>query len=349
MLKNSAGLRYFYMDTKKNPEGGEQKAKEAYALYPKFHPDGVITVDDNAQWMFVIPYLKDKVKTPVMFCGVNASPEKYGYPASNVSGILERYHIAESIALAKLLVPSIHTFGFISKDSPTAELLLTQIRSESDTCPAKFITARMPRTLDETVSMSEELRAQCDLLLLGALEGLPDKGGKPTTEKKSIPIVAKTFGKHLLALINDVLDMSKIEAGRTLLKKKSFALHRTLTVIEEMIRSRAGARGLQFIVNRTTDVPRYIRADAQKLRQVLLNLLGNAVKFTTQGGIALRVSSKQWAVSTTKEKTNSLLLTSYFISRSKILVSALPRMRWREFLVHLCGNKAIRRQAKAPD
>lgn len=199
VLKNTAEIRYFYMDTKKNLEGGEQKAKEAYALYLKFHPDGVITVDDNAQWMFVIPYLKDKVKTPVMFCGVNASPEKYGYPASNVSGILERYHIAESIALAKLLVPSIHTFGFISKDSPTAKLLLRQIRSESDTYPAKFITARMPRTLDETVSMSEELRAQCDLLLLGALEGLPDKGGKPTTEKKSIPIVAKTFGKPIIA------------------------------------------------------------------------------------------------------------------------------------------------------
>jgi CheY-like chemotaxis protein/two-component sensor histidine kinase len=108
------------------------------------------------------------------------------------------------------------------------------------------------------------------------------------SQQENLTTISRS-GEHLLSLINDVLDMSKIEAGLTVLNKQSFDLHRTLNVIEEMIRSKAGAKGLQFIVNRATDVPRFVRTEEQKLRQVLLNLLGNAVKFTTQGSVALRV------------------------------------------------------------
>ena len=105
VLSDICRIQHFYMDTKKNLVGGPQKAKAAYALYKKTCPDGVIAADDNAQSMFVVPYLKDKVKTPVMFCGVNEPPEKYGYPAANVSGILERITISQSLAFAKQLIP----------------------------------------------------------------------------------------------------------------------------------------------------------------------------------------------------------------------------------------------------
>ena len=101
VLSGSSEITYFYMDTKINREGGELKASEAYALYQKIKPDGVITADDNAQQMFVLPYLKDNVETPVMFSDVNAEADKYGYPASNVSGILERGHIRESYGFGK--------------------------------------------------------------------------------------------------------------------------------------------------------------------------------------------------------------------------------------------------------
>ena len=90
-LADLCEMTYCYMNTKKHFEGGPQKAKEAYALYQELQPDGVIAADDDAQAMFVVPYLKDQVKTPVMFCGVNAQPEKYGYPASNVSGHLRAW------------------------------------------------------------------------------------------------------------------------------------------------------------------------------------------------------------------------------------------------------------------
>ncbi len=160
-------------------------------------------------------------------------------------------------------------------------------------------------------NMSHELRTPLNAIL--GFSQLMERDPAVTESLRENLNIINRSGKHLLALINDVLDMSKIEAGRTPLNKESFDLHRTLTVIEEMIRSKVEARGLQFSVNRATDVPRYIQADKQKLRQVLLNLLGNAVKFTSQGSVALRVSCKQCAVSTTKEKTNSLLPTSYFL------------------------------------
>ena len=63
------------MDTKKNIEGGVRKAKDAYELYRRLQPDGVIAADDNAQSMFVVPYLKDRYDVPVIFCGVNALPD----------------------------------------------------------------------------------------------------------------------------------------------------------------------------------------------------------------------------------------------------------------------------------
>ncbi len=186
-------IKYFYMDTKKNLECGPQKAGEAYALYKEFQPDGVIAADDNAQSMFVVKYLKDKVRTPVMFCGVNADPGKYGYPSSNVSGILERLHISETIALARQMAPSIETVGFIMKDSPVAKIILQQINSESDTYPAKSVGLKMPKTLKQAVSMTEELKKQCDLLFMVALQGISDEDGKPVSEKEAVSTLTGVF------------------------------------------------------------------------------------------------------------------------------------------------------------
>ncbi len=129
VLAGDSDIKYYYMDTKKNISGGVRKAEEAHEIYKQFQPDGVIAADDNAQSMFVLPYLKDKVTTPVMFCAVNAEPAEYGYPASNVSGILERDFIKESIAFAKQLVPSIKTVGFLVKDSPSGRAILKQVEN----------------------------------------------------------------------------------------------------------------------------------------------------------------------------------------------------------------------------
>jgi len=96
-------------------------------------------------------------------------------------------------------------------------------------------------------------------------------------------------GEHLLALINDILEMSKIEAGRTTLNPSTFDLPVLLKDLEMMFRVRTDEKKLSFSVEMIGDVPRYIVTDINKLRQVFINVLGNAVKFTEQGGVGLRV------------------------------------------------------------
>ncbi|WP_341529588.1 ATP-binding protein [Nostoc sp. UHCC 0302] len=96
-------------------------------------------------------------------------------------------------------------------------------------------------------------------------------------------------GEHLLTLINDVLSMSKIEAGRTTLNENSFDLYSLLDSIEEMFKFKAESNGLQLIFEHSPEVPKYVRTDESKLRQVLINILGNAIKFTQEGGVTLRV------------------------------------------------------------
>lgn len=225
-LDDTCSLEYFYMNTKTDLKNGHKKAAEAFELYKKLKPDGVITVDDNAQSMFVVPYLKNKVETPVMFCGVNTDPDKYGYPAKNVSGILERHHFNESIAFAQQLMPSIKTFGYMIKASPVGELIIKEIQEEAGRYPAKYIGHRTPKTVAETVAMTAEMKDLCDLLILSTMRGVQDKDGTPLTDKEMIPLVVEKFGKPVVGTEEQVVRSGALcsvqrtgqEQGRTAAK-----------------------------------------------------------------------------------------------------------------------------------
>jgi ABC-type uncharacterized transport system substrate-binding protein len=198
VLAGDSDIKYFFMDTKKNINGGVRKAEEAYELYKQFRPDGVIAADDNAQSMFVLPYLKDKVTTPVMFCAVNAEPEEYGYPASNVSGILERDFISESIAFAKQLVPSINTVGFLAKDSPSGRAIRKQVETESDTYLTKFAGFKLVQTIKETLVVLEAYQKTSDALFITSTNGILDADGKSLDNQQVTRIVAKAYKKPLI-------------------------------------------------------------------------------------------------------------------------------------------------------
>ena len=198
VLTNRCETQYFYMNTKQNIKAGPQKAKEAYDLYLRLRPDGVIAADDNAQSMFVVPYLKDKVKTPIMFCGVNDDATKYGYPATNVSGILERSFISESIAFAKQLIPSINTVGFIAKDSPSGQAILKQVENESHTYIAKLTDFKLVQTIPETLVAVDGFKKTSDLLFVDATNGILDADGKPLNNKNVTQIITKAFGKPVI-------------------------------------------------------------------------------------------------------------------------------------------------------
>jgi ABC-type uncharacterized transport system substrate-binding protein len=198
VLGNLCEIRYFFMNTKMNFNGGTETAKQAFALYQEFQPDGVIVADDDAQSMFVLPYLKDKVKTPIMFCGVNAEPEKYGYPTSNISGILERLHIRESVTLVQQLIPSAKTVGFMMKESPIATFVSSQVTKETSTYSAISVGVRYPKTLKEAITMAGEFKNNCDILFATALQGLLSEDGKPLEEKEMYKTIAKAFGKPVI-------------------------------------------------------------------------------------------------------------------------------------------------------
>jgi two-component system, sensor histidine kinase and response regulator len=136
-------------------------------------------------------------------------------------------------------------------------------------------------------TMSHEIRTPMNAILGYAQLMLRDPS-MGMDAKSNLKIILRS-GEHLLALINDVLDMSKIEAGRIELNPVTFNLAKLLDDFATMFRLRAEAKALEFkMLVHVESVP-YVLADEGKIRQVLVNLLGNAIKFTARGQIELRV------------------------------------------------------------
>ncbi|OMH25294.1 ABC transporter substrate-binding protein [Motiliproteus sp. MSK22-1] len=176
-LAKQSELTYFYMNTKTDLSGGAARAAEAYELYQKLKPDGVIAVDDNAQQLFVVPYLKAKVETPVMFCGVNAEPDEYGYPDINVSGVLERGHVKESISFLKQLMPSLSSVGFITNNSSSGRAVLKQIKKDSDHYGVNICGLTEVNNRNDLFEAAKKLDSFCDAVYIESTEGILDQGG----------------------------------------------------------------------------------------------------------------------------------------------------------------------------
>jgi len=135
-------------------------------------------------------------------------------------------------------------------------------------------------------NMSHELRTPLNAVLgfSRLLKNDPDVTPK---QQEALDIIVRS-GEHLLNLINNVLDMAKIESGRVALKESEVDLKQLLHEMQSLMGVGAVEKGLRFALERDPDLPRFIAVDAGKLRQVLLNLLGNAIKHTDSGGVKLR-------------------------------------------------------------
>ena len=139
-------------------------------------------------------------------------------------------------------------------------------------------------------NMSHELRTPLNAIL-GFTQLMQRDPSLPADHQRSVEIVNQS-GEHLLGLINDVLEMSKIEAGQVTLNEVECDLYRLLRSLEDMLQLKAQSKGLQLIFDCDPTVPHCIKTDENKLRQVLINLLGNAIKFTERGSVSLRVTAK---------------------------------------------------------
>jgi predicted ATPase/signal transduction histidine kinase/DNA-binding NarL/FixJ family response regulator len=139
-------------------------------------------------------------------------------------------------------------------------------------------------------NMSHELRSPLNAIL-GFAQILTRSQRLDKDNQENVGIISRS-GEHLLSLINQVLDLSKIEAGRTTLNENHFDFYRLLDDLEDMFHLKADDKRLQLLFERDTSVPQYLYTDELKVRQVLINLLNNALKFTEEGGITVRINSK---------------------------------------------------------
>ena len=140
-------------------------------------------------------------------------------------------------------------------------------------------------------NMSHEIRTPLNAIMGFSELMLNDKN--LTEEQNAWLNTINKSGEHLLAIINDILEISRIEAGQTTFNPSTFNLHDMLKDIETMFRVKTEARNLHFLAELADDLPKYIVADEAKLRQIFINIVGNAIKFTQEGGIVLRVRTKE--------------------------------------------------------
>lgn len=174
---------------------------------------------------------------------------------------------------------------------------------------------------DFLANMSHELRTPLNAIL-GFTELLarhPDL----TPHQADLQLI-RSSGEHLLDLINDVLDLAKIEAGRMSLYEKVFNLTDLVNNLEEVFRLRASNKRLLFYIKRQEDIPTFVQADERKLRQVLMNLLNNAIKFTEAGQVVLHIEAVP--PSTSPRPTPALAPSR---SRPIPLLAAVHRRRHR--------------------
>ncbi len=136
-------------------------------------------------------------------------------------------------------------------------------------------------------NMSHEIRTPMNAILGFSQLLARDSSLKPTQAGHVQTIIRS--GNHLLTLIDDILDISKIEAGHATLNLSTFSLQNLLADLKMMFNSRAASKGLQFLAECDSNLPGYVLADANKLQQILINLLGNAFKFTSTGGVSVRL------------------------------------------------------------
>ena len=162
----------------------------------------------------------------------------------------------------------------------TADLILARDAAEAaNKAKSVFLT-----------SINHELRTPLNAIL--GFSNLLRQDAQLRPEQRNNLDIINRSGEHLLTLINDVLEMARIEAGKTQLHIAPFDFGALVRDVADMMHMRAQEKGLQLLIDQSSEFPRYIKSDESRLRQILINLVGNAIKFTQQGGVTMRFGIK---------------------------------------------------------
>ncbi len=175
----------------------------------------------------------------------------------------------------------------VNLESQTEQLLRVQ---SALTDKARLLTQASQYKSEFLANMSHELRTPLNSTLILAKLLSDNKTGNLTAEQVKYAQTINAAGRDLLALINDILDLAKIEAGQATVEVDDVAVTPALQRLLEPLRPLAQEKGLALELDIARDVPDTLRTDPQRLGQVLKNLLSNAIKFTEQGFVALRVT-----------------------------------------------------------
>jgi PAS domain S-box-containing protein len=234
------------------------------------------------------------------FAGLEALRAAIGLRREGVGRRADRQQLTLSIAVTETSYGSRHHLVCVLRDVSIEQQAREELRRSAEQMAAANATlARAAAETAHTAAMKSEFLATMSheirtpmTAILGFAENLLDPTLSSTDREQAAQTILRN-GDHLLTILNDILDLSKLEAGKLTLEPLPCDVHELARDAAELVRARAEARGLRLALRVAPTAPRLILTDPTRVRQILLNLLSNAVKFTREGEVTLAVGAAE--------------------------------------------------------